>query len=152
MVGNIQFIKFLGYSSYIHNKKSNKLTWQKNVRGSTALYMLGTITPETVLFTECWPLSNRTFSILWICFGNRYEFNKCFIFIKCPFMKFYWGFIWRSQFKLSDRKLQNKQQKWKSEMGNVIHCHEFIDRWTWVYIEETHLLYVCTVSLYRNTV
>jgi REP element-mobilizing transposase RayT len=149
MVWNIQFIKFLGYSSYIHNKKFNKLTWQKNVRGSTALYMLGTITPETVLFTECWPLSKRTFSILWSCFANRYEFNKCFIFIKCPFMKFYWGFIWRSQLKLSDRKLQNKQQKWKSEMGMsytvmslLIDEHE--------YRRNTSL--IPSVSLYRHTV
>jgi hypothetical protein len=30
-------------------------------------------------------------------FCNRYEFNECFIFLKCPFMKFYWGFLWRSR-------------------------------------------------------
>jgi hypothetical protein len=50
-------------------------------------------------------------------FCNSYEFNECFIFLKCPFMKFYWGFLWRSQFNLCDRKLQNKQQKVRGAMS-----------------------------------
>lgn len=33
----------------------------------------------------------KLLSILWVCLGNEYKLNKCFLFLKGPSVMFYWG-------------------------------------------------------------